>query len=171
MKFNSSNQVVFSLVLLILGSCTLIQKQSLKRSLSNSDFFNSHFTGFILFDPNTNEVLFDYNANKYFVPASNTKLLTYYGSLVSLRDSIPSIRYETINDTIYFSGMGDPTFLHPDFPNQPVFDFLLQCDKPLVYVDPIFEDEKHAAGWTWEDYEYYYQPERSGKTKFLSHRT
>lgn len=162
MKFNISIQVLYILTLLFLGSCTLIQKQTLKKSLSNSDFFNSHFTGFILFDPSTNETKFEYNSDKYFIPASNTKLLTYYSSLVSLEDSIPSIMYETINDTLFFSGMGDPTFLHPDFPNQPVFDFLSKCDKPIVYVDPVFEDETHAAGWTWEDYEYYYQPERSG---------
>ncbi|MGL1888564.1 MAG: D-alanyl-D-alanine carboxypeptidase [Reichenbachiella sp.] len=149
------------IITVISFSCTVLQKQSLKKSLSNSDFFNSHFTGFILADPLTNTTLFEFNSDKYFVPASNAKLLTYYTALVSLQDSIPGIRYETVDDTLYFKGTGDPTFLHPDFPNQPVFEFLNNSPYPLVYVESDFADVPQAPGWTWEDYQHYYQPERN----------
>ncbi|WP_221409110.1 D-alanyl-D-alanine carboxypeptidase [Reichenbachiella versicolor] len=134
----------------------------MKNSLEKSDYFNSHFTGFSLYDPLLDQYLYEWNADKYFNLASNTKLLTYYAGLKLLGDSIPALKYRTQNDTLFFTGTGDPSFLNIVFKDQPTFEFLKDRKEDLVYVSPLFYDRSQAAGWTWEDYEYYYQPERSG---------
>ncbi|MFY0628033.1 MAG: D-alanyl-D-alanine carboxypeptidase [Reichenbachiella sp.] len=150
----------------VLSGCVAIKSKYnstlLKKNLNKSSYFNSHFTGFALFDPKTDEYLYEWNANKYFNMASNTKLLTLYAGLRILGDSIPGLIYEEKHDTLYFTGTGDPSFLHPSLDRNRVFDFLQDTSKVLVYVKTSFDDNTKASGWTWEDYQYYYQPERSG---------
>lgn len=149
----------------LLSSCagfkTKISQNQLKKSLEKTSAFNSHFTGFALYDPQDSAYLYTWNANNYFTPASNTKLLTFYAGLTLLRDSVPALKYKLKGDSLFFTGTGDPTFLHPDFEDQPILDMLKDTSYSLHYVKPVFEDEKFAPGWSWEDYEYYFQPERS----------
>src|SRR5690606_7970908 len=76
-------------------------------------------------------------------------------------DSIPALRYCRMDDSLYFSGMGDPTFLHPDFADQRAL-WLLRSDSLIPVCCPSgFFDEKFGPGWAWDDYPYYFQPERS----------
>ncbi|PIB37370.1 hypothetical protein BFP72_03080 [Reichenbachiella sp. 5M10] len=156
----------FLLLSLCVTSCVTMKQnlhnRSVTKSIEKDALFQGHFTGFILHDPTTQENLVEINADKYFAPASNVKLLTFYGCLVALGDSIPGLIYEVRDDTLFFTGTGDPTLLWPDFDNQPVFDLLAETTHTLAYIQPDFKDEVHEAGWTWEDYEYYYQVERSG---------
>lgn len=133
----------------------------LKRMLEKSEFFSGHFTGFCLYDPESDEYLYSWNRNNYFTLASNTKLLTFYAALKCLGDSIPGMLYEFRNDTLLFSGTGDPTQLHATFPHQPVLNLLNDTSHTLAYVPADFEDSPFAPGWAWEDYQYYFQPERS----------
>jgi D-alanyl-D-alanine carboxypeptidase/D-alanyl-D-alanine-endopeptidase (penicillin-binding protein 4) len=73
------------------------------------------------------------------------------------------LRYETTNkEYTVFSGTGDPTFLHPDFKNQPVFSFLKQAVNPSYLSDnntPVFS--ALGKGWAWDDYQSDYAAERS----------
>ena len=98
----------------------------------------------------------------FFTPSSNTKLLTFFTGLKMMNDSLPGLKYELKNDSLFFTGTGDPTFLHWAFPQQRVYDFLSDTTKKLIYVRTPFEDDQFAPGWSWEDYEYYFQVERSG---------
>lgn len=149
----------------IFTACTTIKSVSnrkmMNKSLSNSPLFDSHLTGFALYNPADSSFLYTWNEDKYFTPASNTKLLTFYAGLTLMRDSVPGLRYLLKGDSLFFTGTGDPTFLYPDFEDQPIYDLLMDSSYSLYYVKPKFKDARFAPGWSWEDYEYYFQPERT----------
>ncbi|MEQ9378492.1 MAG: D-alanyl-D-alanine carboxypeptidase [Imperialibacter sp.] len=149
-QFSCSPQLVIS------------KKMVLKQMVKKSPDFADHFTGFVLYDPETKTYLADQNGDKYFTPASNTKLFTYYSGIRLLGDSIPALKYAEANDTLFFTGTGDPTFLHPDFEYQPAFDLLSDTSKALIWQPENYKDPVFGPGWSWDDYLYYYQPERAG---------
>ncbi|MDD3771814.1 MAG: D-alanyl-D-alanine carboxypeptidase [Weeksellaceae bacterium] len=127
-----------------------------------SDFYKNQFTGFYLFDPETKEILVDYNGAKYFTPASNVKIVSLYAALKVLPDSIPALRYERINGDLYMEGLGDPTFLHPEFKSvHRVLDFLKEEEGDIYLHWGKFEGPRMGLGWSWEDYEKHYSAERS----------
>ena len=128
--------------------------------LNDSTFVNAH-TGISIFDPQQNQYLYNYQAEKYFVPASNTKIVTLYMGMKTLGDHQPGLRYRVAADTIYLQPTGDPSFLHPDFKDQPVFDFLKQTTLPLAIDASNWKSEPLGAGWSWDDYNDDYAPERS----------
>ncbi|MEP2024721.1 MAG: D-alanyl-D-alanine carboxypeptidase [Reichenbachiella sp.] len=155
----------FLAVSTVFVSCSAIKgvtnKTMMNKTLSKSPMFDSHLTGFALYDPQDSTFLYTWNEDKYFIPASNTKLLTFYAGLTLMRDSVPGLKYIIKGDSLLFTGTGDPTFLHPDFEDQPIFEMLKDTTYNLFYVQPIFKDAPFAPGWSWEDYEYYFQPERT----------
>ena len=127
-----------------------------------SDFYKNQFTGFYLQDAETAEVLFDYNGEKYFTPASNVKILSLYSAMKVLPDSIPALRYERKNGNLYIEGLGDPTFLHPEFRSvNRAIDFLKNEPGDIYLSWGKFEGTRLGLGWSWEDYEKHYSPERS----------
>jgi len=163
---NVKSTTIYLLALTLLSSCVAVKskyhRDLLHKSIVGSSIFNSHFIGFALYDPVNDKYLYELNIDKYFTPSSNTKLLTFYTGLQMLGDSIPALQYQIDGDSIFFTGTGDPTFLHWAFPDQPVYDFLNDPTKKLIYVKTAFQDESLGLGWSWEAYEYYYQVERSG---------
>jgi D-alanyl-D-alanine carboxypeptidase/D-alanyl-D-alanine-endopeptidase (penicillin-binding protein 4) len=116
----------------------------------------------MLYDPIEKKTVYQYNSGKYFTPASNTKIFTLYACLKIIGDSIPGLKYEVINDTLFFWGTGDPSFLyHNTFDNGKVFSFLKNSNKPLCYSTSNFQTTNFGAGWAWDDYNDYYSAERS----------
>ncbi len=105
----------------------------IKAIFERTGIVNEHFTGFALFDEETGKMVYEHNADKYFVPASNTKMFTLYTALNMLGDSIPGLRYVISGDSLFFWGTGDPTFLHPDLNTNRVLSFLKNTDKKLFY--------------------------------------
>lgn len=123
--------------------------------------FQDH-TGFMLYDPAEKKSVYEYNSNKYFTPASNTKIFTFYASLKIIGDSIPALKYELTADTLYFWGTGDPSFLyHNTFDNGRIFTFLKNSNKLLAFSTSNFQTTNFGAGWAWDDYNDYYSAERS----------
>ncbi|ARS37789.1 peptidase S13 [Pontibacter actiniarum] len=134
----------------------------IKREVANSEVLRQSFVGFALYDPELNEMVVEHNADKYFVPASNTKLFTFYAGLKMLGDSIPALKYVSRGDSLIFWGTGDPTFTHMDLKNTIAYDFLKnRPEKKLYYIDAPFASTPYASNWGWDDYNYYYQPERN----------
>ena len=86
-------------------------KLTLDQLLKNP-VFDNHFVGFGLYDPSRQEYLYAQHVDKYFTPASNTKILTLYSALRILSDKISTFRYATRNDTTFIWGMGNPSFLN-----------------------------------------------------------
>src|SRR4051794_29396657 len=83
------------LLIVLLSSCSIqhkIGKEAKTDFFNNSDFEAAHL-GISIFDPSTNKYLYNYQGDKYFVPASNTKLFTCYAGLKYLGDSIVGAKY------------------------------------------------------------------------------
>ena len=148
-------------ILLLLTGCTST-KERIARSITgwqSVENTENYFSGILIIDPQTRDTLYSDNAKKYFTPASNTKIFTLYASLKLLPEKIPALKYISRNDTLYFEGTGDPTLLHYYFQNTDVIDFLKDKKNLALHLNN-FEDAKLGPGWSWDDYHYYYQPER-----------
>ena len=133
----------------------------LRQRLDSSATLRHQQVGVALADAATGESLFGYNEARYFGPASTMKLLTLYAGLQLLGDSLPSLRYFSRGDTLFFQGTGDPTFLHGDVPSRRAYAFLAsRPEKLLAYCD-IACVPPYGPNWAWDDYGYYFQPERT----------
>lgn len=128
--------------------------------LTDPSFQNAH-VGISIYNTEKNKYLFNYQGEKFFVPASNTKLFTTYAGLKFLGDSIVGLRYAENDTAIFILPTGDPGFLHPDFPRQPVLEFLKRQTKPVYIDDTHWESTHFGIGWDWDDYNYAYSAERS----------
>jgi D-alanyl-D-alanine carboxypeptidase/D-alanyl-D-alanine-endopeptidase (penicillin-binding protein 4) len=160
--------IAFLLIIcgLVSGSDTVyarsIKKRKIKKLFKHSQIVNDHFTGFALYDLDTRQMIYELNADKYFTPASNTKLFTFYTCLKMLGDSIPALRYEVRGDSLVFWGTGDPSFLHSDLKGVNGLNFLKNSNKKLYYSATGYTNEFYGAGWAWDDYNDYYQAEITG---------
>ncbi len=137
------------------------KSEQLEYIFVNSDTFNKTITGFMLFDPEGDSTIYAENESKYMIPASNTKLFTYYAGLNVLGDRIPALKYIIKGDSLIFWGTGDPSFLHPDFGTNDAYDFLNSFEGNLYFSDSNFADENLGPGWSWADYNSYYSAEKS----------
>lgn len=133
----------------------------IKQQVEELSVLKQSFVGFALYDPQLDKMVVEHNADKYFVPASNTKLFTFYACLKMLGDSIPALKYKVQGDSLFFWGTGDPTFAHMDLKNSIAYDFLRNRPEKLYYIEAPFTSTPFAINWGWDDYNYYYQPERS----------
>ncbi len=155
--------IVIVLLLSTLSSCTTTKKQYIKKQTAkilNDAVFENQFLGVMVYDPVKKDTLISLNSHKYFLPASTTKIFTLYTALRSLPDKIPALKYRAIKDTLYIQGTGDPTFLHPYFQDSTTLSFLKNY-KNIALILNNFESERYGPGWAWEDYEFYFQPERN----------
>ena len=151
------------LLLFILYSCGGVK--STKRSINKAsrldkEFYDTQFTGVLILDPKTKDTLFAKNPEKYFTPASTVKIFTLYTGLQLLPERIPALKSLLIQDTLYIQGTGDPSWLHPHFKDRTGITFLNKYDNIALYLDN-FDEEKFGPGWAWEDYTYYFSPERN----------
>ena len=117
--------------------------------------------GLCLYDPATATYKFNYQGDKYFMPASNTKLFSLYAGLTYLGDSLVGMRYWQNDTALFIQASGDPTLLHPEFPDQPVIRFLQKTHRPIYLSDNNWQDRPFGRGWAWDDYNDDYASERS----------
>jgi D-alanyl-D-alanine carboxypeptidase/D-alanyl-D-alanine-endopeptidase (penicillin-binding protein 4) len=152
--------VKFIWAILFLSFCSCAGAKLHKELTSFEKEFNHH-TGLLIYDTESKKEIFSYNADKYFTPASNTKVLTLYASIKILGDSVPALNYYKQGDSLIFWGTGDPTLLYPYLPVSPVYNFLKSRQEDLYFSDQNFDDTHFGPGWAWEDYDYDYSVERS----------
>lgn len=136
-----------------------IKKRKIKKLFRHSAIMKDHFTGFALYDLDNKKMIYELNADKYFTPASNTKLFTYYTCLKMLGDSIPAIRYVIRGDSLIFWGTGDPSFLHSGLKGAKALNFLKNSGKKLSFSTGNYTGNFYGDGWAWDDYTGYYQAE------------
>ncbi|MES2430005.1 MAG: D-alanyl-D-alanine carboxypeptidase [Bacteroidota bacterium] len=141
----------------IFSSCSVSKKisQQADKILLHDPVINTGTIGISIYEPSTKKYWYNYNATKNFIPGSNTKLFTLYAGMKYLGDSLVGLRYNGIQ----VRGTGDPTFLHPDFIKQPVFDFLKTQKKMLL--DPYIYNG-YGTGWAWDDYMEAFMPSITG---------
>jgi D-alanyl-D-alanine carboxypeptidase/D-alanyl-D-alanine-endopeptidase (penicillin-binding protein 4) len=146
---------------IILQSCSVQQKvrKQLDKSFAASEIVNTYHMGFALYDLEKEEMLYSRNEDKYFTPASNTKLYTFYGGLKMLSDSIPSLRYVERGDSLIFWGTGDPSFLLKQLKGNHSYEFLKASKRKLFFAHGRYTGHFYGNGWSWDDYNDYYQAE------------
>ena len=138
-----------------LSSCSFtkqISKQANTVLLKDTAIMQGHI-GISIYEPSTGKYWYNYNAEKYFVPASNTKLFTLYAGMKYLGDSLVGLRYEIIKDTVVdIYPTGDPTFLHIDFTKQPVLNFLKKQHTIIIHRS-YRSFNSLGRGWAWDDHQ------------------
>jgi D-alanyl-D-alanine carboxypeptidase/D-alanyl-D-alanine-endopeptidase (penicillin-binding protein 4) len=168
MNFTNSLLVIF--VCFVLLSCHTQQKiqsniqinhRANQDTLLASPDLNGAHIGFVVYDPSNKKFLYNYQGDKYFIPASNIKIVTCYTAMKFLGDSLLGLRYVVKPDsTVEVEANGDPTFLHPDFINQPAYNFLKK-QKTILLTDDNWKSKGWGMGWSWDDYESDYMAQRS----------
>ncbi len=163
LKGRSFNFYILHFIILIaLSSCTVsrnLQSKQVQSLLNDPALINAHI-GISIFDPGSNQYLYNHQGEKYFVPASNIKIPTLYAALKYLGDSIVGLRYAVTGNKVSILLAGDPTFLHPDFEKHPVYNFLKSFDT-IQILNPLFDDDFLGSGWSWNDYKSYYMAQKS----------
>lgn len=114
-----------------------------------------------VYDDSAKKAIADYQSDKYFVPASNTKLFSLYAGMKYLGDSLTGIRYLSSDSGYLVVPTGDPSLLHPDFQSQPVVDFLKMSPKRITLLPVGWQETPWGTGWSWDDYNDDYSVERS----------
>ncbi len=157
------------LLSLLLTYCTssLVSAQVAQASILHLDsafgpqsFFNGHLTGFMLYDLDSNQVVYEKNSHQYQIPASTVKLLTLYGALQILQDSTQTLRYLAAGDTLKIWGSGDPSWKYKDF-YQPDFQKIIGNYAVIQFSDANQISPSFGYGWQWDDYFFAYAAERS----------
>jgi serine-type D-Ala-D-Ala carboxypeptidase/endopeptidase (penicillin-binding protein 4) len=156
--------ILYFLFSIPFSSCS-VQKQLSKTAkadvLDNKALQAAH-VGISIFDPAANKYLYNYQGDKYFVPASNTKLPTCYAAMKYLGDSLIGMRSDVAGHTLRFFPTGDPTFLLAEFKYQPVFDFLKKYPQSRISISThAWQEQALGSGWAWNDFKEYYMAERS----------
>ncbi len=149
-------------LLALCPSCSTIGQvtQQQTNSFLNDSVVATGHAGISIFEPATGVYLYNYNAEKNFIPSSNLKLFSLYAGMKYLGDSLVGMRYVENDTAVFIYPSGDPTLLHVDFKSQPVIDFLTSISKH-IYLDDAFKSKAYGSGWSWSDYPYYYMAERS----------
>jgi D-alanyl-D-alanine carboxypeptidase/D-alanyl-D-alanine-endopeptidase (penicillin-binding protein 4) len=144
---------------IILSGC---KSAYIKKTLTHSSDSLHNHSGFVLYDPVEKKNLISINGDKYFTPASNTKIFTLYAGLKILGDSVPALRWISRNDSLIFWGTGDPSPLYTEvYQNGRVLNFLQSRPEKLYFSSTNFQEKVYGPGWSWDDYQDYYQAERS----------
>lgn len=147
---------------LLITSCSVQQKisKSAKQVINDSSLLTAHI-GISIFDPASGKYWYNYQGDKYFVPASNTKIPTCYAAMKYLGDSLKCFLSIENDTAILILPAGDPTFLHSDYKLQPAFDFLKSSKKKIYTTDIKWRSDALGSGWSWNDYNESYMAERS----------
>ena len=156
-------KIILILAIFIAVSACSTKKSIITKQLNSnlsSSFYKNQFTGVLVIDAKTKDTIYNQDSHRYFIPASNTKIFTLFAALKTLPKKAPAIRYINTKDTLYFEGTGDPSFLHPYLKDSTALNFL-KNQSNLAFVSGNFQDEKYGAGWAWDDYQWYYSPERN----------
>nr|WP_068889692.1 D-alanyl-D-alanine carboxypeptidase [Pedobacter panaciterrae] len=143
------------------SGCSIDRRMSRKVNhlFKQSEVLKKHYVGFALYDMSADKMVFENNADKYFTPASNTKLFTFYGGLKIIPDSVPALRYIERGDSLIFWGTGDPSFLQGKLKGTKAFNFLKDTRKRLYFAPGRYKGDFYGKGWQWDDYNDYYQAE------------
>lgn len=147
--------------LIITKELKVNNKRKLVKQLKNLTVFENSLSGLCIYDVDKEEYIVEYNSDKYFTPASNTKLFTFYSGLRNLGEKIPVLYYTEKEDSLIIWGSGAPTLLYNSFEDSIAFNFLKSTDKQIYYSESNFLNKRYGEGWAWDDYNDEYSRELS----------
>lgn len=148
-------------------SCqTIVPRKSLASfpleiAIDTSSILQNSHSGILIKEVETGKVVYEKNAYKNFIPASNTKILSMYAALKHIPNPVPALKYMENDTAFFFWGTGDPSFLHRKFSGNKSFDFLKKQEKKLYYSPNNYYEPSFGKGWAWDDYNDDYQVEKS----------
>ncbi|MBL1411049.1 D-alanyl-D-alanine carboxypeptidase [Sphingobacterium faecale] len=159
---NSVSYLIVMLCFFILQSCAVKKHTDQRYTIGHDSLLNTASYGLKIVDLDKGTTLHSLNSDRFFIPASNTKLLTMYAGLRTFGDSIPGWSIAEDNNHIYLEPNGDPTFLNDEFPEQRIFEILKNTHKTLRVVMPgNTAFGRFGSGWSWGTWQETYSPERS----------
>ncbi|HSU27576.1 MAG TPA: D-alanyl-D-alanine carboxypeptidase [Chitinophagaceae bacterium] len=177
MKTTNYKRLTFTFYILhftfYIYSCSVEKKisHSARENVLGTAALKTAQVGISIFEPATHQYWFNYQGDHYFVPASNTKIPTCYAAMKYLGDSLTGLKYafsegsDSNSILLAIQPTGDPSFLHPDFQSQPVWNFLqglpLRFREQAAFMDTIWKESRWGSGWSWNDYDATYMAERS----------
>ncbi|WP_298707084.1 D-alanyl-D-alanine carboxypeptidase, partial [Chitinophaga sp.] len=147
-------------IALLLSAAAMAQPKNIRLwaqqdILQTKELRNAH-VGISIYDPATQKYWYQHQDDKFFVPASNTKIFTLFAGLQLLGDSLPGMKFAENDTALFIQGTGDPSFLHPDFTSQRILEKL---GKNIWLQPATIKNKRFGPGWGWGDYADYYQPE------------
>ncbi len=157
-------QIIFGLFILLWVGCAREVRigRKITRQFNNNKIFRQAFSGLVVKDALTGKILTNINGEKYFTPASNTKMLTLMTALANLPDTLPSLVYEIHGDSLLFWGTGNPVFLDNRMDWDSVtYRFLSENKHSLFFCPDNFKTTGLGPGWAWDDVAYRFSAWRS----------
>lgn len=152
-KINDVNWFGYTLIIsLVFCSC------SIQKRLATHVTHIPHHIGIKVVDLNTNQVIFSFNEDKKFIPASTLKLATLFTAHSLLQDSIIGYKYNEKNE---IAATGNPLLLHPVFKDSSLIKLFQNQKDTWTLIFPPHHFEAWAPGWAWEDFHYEFSAERS----------
>lgn len=155
------NSCIILLMLFSACSSNSIMSRKVGRQFKDNVAIQRYQVGFALYSLADAKMIYQQDADKYFTPASNTKLYTFFACLHLLPEKMPALKYVVQNDSLIFWGTGDPSFFQSAINDQSAYQFLKQSDKKLFFSPGRYTGNAYGEGWAWDDYNDYYQPEIS----------
>ncbi len=120
--------------------------------------------GILIKELDSDRVLYELNSNKYFIPASNTKLLTTASALLKLKPDFQITtpvyiqREKNTLNTLIIEGKGDPTFKKENLVTlaQTLQKQGINKIDNLILVDNYLPLPANNYSWEFSDLFYYY---------------
>ena len=133
------------------------RSRKLQKIIARVAAFDQAQVGVHLARLNNGKPLAQYQADRYFTPASNTKLLTTL-AVIQTFDSIPSLRYHKDSlGVLHFESTGYPLLEHPHYPDFELKRFLQSADSLSYHLSNDTTFLNHLGpGWAWDDRAYYF---------------
>lgn len=136
-----------------------LSNNKIKKWISSQDNLKSAYVSIAIKPLQKDRKIKGVNINKYMTPASNLKLLTVLASIKS-GDSINSLKYKFVSDTLNISPTGYPLLEHPLYADQELTN-LLSSANVIVYHNSPNQIEKYGPAWAWDDIIEDFSPERN----------
>ena len=136
-----------------------LSNNKIKKWISSQDNLKNAYVSIAIKPLQKDRKIKGVNINKYMTPASNLKLLTVLASIKS-GDSINSLKYKFVSDTLHISPTGYPLLEHPLYADQELTNLLSSADV-IVYHNSPNQIEKYGPAWAWDDIIEDFSPERN----------
>lgn len=147
------------------------QENPLKTMLSDPALAGAWVGVLVQTTDNSPQTLFNFNEDKRFMPASNTKLFTAALSLEKLGAEFTfttpvlmdgTVEGESLKGNLYLKGMGDPSLNRDRLKElaKTISAKGIRSVKGDIVVDvSAFTDNRWGVGWSWDYLHYGYAPE------------